>query len=551
MQPYIPTNQDRIDTIIRSLHNLPKEELEQLSLDLTKPILDGSPEAERLFALWEQRQRELQDVMKTLMKPAEYMASLIQKLMKDDELTHTMKHIILNRDTTTTTTNDGESETMKKRTQQKASLLSSSSSNDSLSVPLTLDEKLAIFEELESLLTDIDNARDFHTIGAWPYLISHLHRNQPDRVRAMTLWCVGSLVKNSYDYQLFLLEPLKFQIIRNNSGKIEEYETNTLEMILTTLEESVSRLAFLETERVEEREIIYDLIKKSLYALSSALRGNIDIQERIITTASSMSSSMSSLNSLHSSIYRLLNPTNISITIPSDVTRKAWSLLSDTLDEREEIRSELVNYLRSLDIQHEKESSTGTISIERESEYKVQREAIILALTKTQLLGDSLVIGLPFDNNNSHSHTDSDNSDSHTDSTTASELFVNILIKTLPNQFHRFKQLFNNDNSNQQQYIVETAITESTLRCLLSISRHLLKASPPSLPSISKVEVSMTGEIDSHSSWPHWQTAIQKSIQDMTIFYRELENAGKQDVLERYEDLFGLVKINAELLQLR
>ena len=39
--------------------------------------------------------------------------------------------------------------------------------------------------ELESFLEDIDNARDFHTIGAWPVLASTLVGRFSDHVRAL------------------------------------------------------------------------------------------------------------------------------------------------------------------------------------------------------------------------------------------------------------------------------------------------------------------------------------------------------------------------------
>jgi hypothetical protein len=45
--------------------------------------------------------------------------------------------------------------------------------NDTVSAPSDEEVSQALID-LESLLTDIDNARDFHTIQAWPILLGDL-----------------------------------------------------------------------------------------------------------------------------------------------------------------------------------------------------------------------------------------------------------------------------------------------------------------------------------------------------------------------------------------
>ena len=73
-------------------------------------------------------------------------------------------------------------------------------------------EKQAALRELEGLLCDIDNARDFHTIGGWPVLASLLapSEGRDSETQALAAWAIGSAVKNSYDYQLWSVEPLDF-----------------------------------------------------------------------------------------------------------------------------------------------------------------------------------------------------------------------------------------------------------------------------------------------------------------------------------------------------
>jgi len=83
--------------------------------------------------------------------------------------------------------------------------------------------KIASLLELEDLLSDIDNAKDFHTIGGWPTLASLLlpaetltspqsssNMSSSSKIDLQTVaaWAVGSAVKNSYDYQLWTIDSL-------------------------------------------------------------------------------------------------------------------------------------------------------------------------------------------------------------------------------------------------------------------------------------------------------------------------------------------------------
>lgn len=60
--------------------------------------------------------------------------------------------------------------------------------------------------DLEDLLLDIDMARDFHTIGGFPILVSMLRESQPEGVREMAAWAIGTAVKNEAEHQLWVLE---------------------------------------------------------------------------------------------------------------------------------------------------------------------------------------------------------------------------------------------------------------------------------------------------------------------------------------------------------
>mmetsp|Transcript_32383 Transcript_32383/g.54140 ORF Transcript_32383/g.54140 Transcript_32383/m.54140 type:complete len:385 (+) Transcript_32383:118-1272(+) len=209
-------DQERIDTIVRAFKRLPGMELDALRIDLDQPILEGTVEASALFDAWTLRQQELREAMKNVLQPAELMANITRQL----------NATILTSSSSATTSGDPEQ------------LLSGS---------LSVEEKVYLLKQLESLLDDVDNARDFHTIGAWPTLISFLSSHRPGTnpnplpaaevvdertattttgttgtttgtttaqvqvpndasIRSAAAWAVGTAVKNNYDYQLWTLE---------------------------------------------------------------------------------------------------------------------------------------------------------------------------------------------------------------------------------------------------------------------------------------------------------------------------------------------------------
>eukprot|EP01036_Dinobryon_divergens_P033291 gene33291-43046_t len=191
----------KINKIISALRRLPDTELERLNVDIKSNdnIQEGSESAVKLIAAWEQRQKELKDAMKDMLNAAQYMKS-IANVLSDDNISNT--------------------------------------------------EKQASLRELEGLLCDIDNARDFHTIGGWPALAACLSPAYPADTQALAAWAIGSAVKNSYDYQLWLLV-----------GIVSTYEKQQHQ-------ETVN-------------ELFQEVLKKAIYAVSAAARGNVDVQNSL------------------------------------------------------------------------------------------------------------------------------------------------------------------------------------------------------------------------------------------------------------------------------
>eukprot|EP00596_Hydrurales_sp_CCMP1899_P007535 CAMPEP_0119038928 /NCGR_PEP_ID=MMETSP1177-20130426/8136_1 /TAXON_ID=2985 /ORGANISM="Ochromonas sp, Strain CCMP1899" /LENGTH=184 /DNA_ID=CAMNT_0007002141 /DNA_START=109 /DNA_END=660 /DNA_ORIENTATION=- len=110
------SEQTRLDMIVRAFERLPTAELERFDIDISTPILEETLRAENLKVAWSQRQAELRIGMASIVKPAEFMAEIAVKLRDNKQ---------------------------------------------------NLSESIESLRELESFLDDIDNARDFHTIGGW------------------------------------------------------------------------------------------------------------------------------------------------------------------------------------------------------------------------------------------------------------------------------------------------------------------------------------------------------------------------------------------------
>ncbi len=277
-----------------------------MGVNLDTPVLAGTENAKSLVLAWEQRQVELKAAMAAMMKPAEHLANLTHTLQIDT---------------------------------------------------ITQDERLQILIDLESLLSDIDNARDFYTIGSWPVLVQQLQHTQLD-IQAAAAWAIGTTIKNHYDYQLWLLEPVA---LASN--------TTALALLLSLLD-TTSTLPSIE---------YIELQKRVLYAISAALRGNLDLQTSVLHS------------DLPSSLYRMINHVDAS----PEVVRKIVALLADMMIEREYIVMHLVPSLRNT-IQAERiapsnSSSRQSVCIDSECVTSNQAQQALDSLEEIPLLADSFL----------------------------------------------------------------------------------------------------------------------------------------------------------------
>jgi hypothetical protein len=333
--------QERIDAILKAFHRLPGQEVERFQLDLDRPVQAGTPEAAHLFEAWRVRQAELKEAMKTILQPAEHMANLTRTL-------------------------NGTAPRAVEAVDVSGGLAAADPAR-----PLDAEEQVYILRQLESLLDDVDNARDFHTIGAWPTLLSFLRPAHPASVRAAAAWAVGTAVKNTYDYQLWVLEQLPAAAVAEGSDAVAP-------STVTAVEQLVHLLA---TPAGEED---FEVQKRALYALSAAMRGNVDVQAAILRVTSTDETTVLYLQ-------HLLHFTELGNALPAEVQRKVWASAADLLEERAFIRKEL-----SAEVQRAQQRRALTINsseagAEAEATAALEAESSVLALQAMPMLGDALV----------------------------------------------------------------------------------------------------------------------------------------------------------------
>lgn len=131
---------------------------------------------------------------------------------------------------------------------------------------------LSLLKDLEFQLTDVDNARDFHTLGGWELLvalipedshvqnktISKLSRATESKIRAVQAhasWTMGTAVKNTGEFHPYAVEKIK----------LGTKMTTALDMVLEV---------FCKDYKDEQWWPIRTLMTKSVYAIGSFLRGN-------------------------------------------------------------------------------------------------------------------------------------------------------------------------------------------------------------------------------------------------------------------------------------
>jgi hypothetical protein len=165
----------------------------------------------------------------------------------------------------------------------------------------------SVLEDLEFHLTDVDMARDFHTMGGWSLLTSLLvessHTSKDEqksnetasdeietdmgstsstddqskiiKIQSLAAWCMGTAVKNTGEFSPYAIEPTL--IINKDPATTEPIQTTPIDILIDV---------FCETGR-DDANLSWEarnLLTKTIYAIGSMLRGNRPAQSHAART---------------------------------------------------------------------------------------------------------------------------------------------------------------------------------------------------------------------------------------------------------------------------
>eukprot|EP00985_Skeletonema_marinoi_P027112 scaffold21733_cov120-Skeletonema_marinoi.AAC.6 len=168
--------------------------------------------------------------------------------------------------------------------------------------------------DLEFQLSDVDMARDFHTLGGWPYLIALLDdtlhgghddddvnenndeiRALVDEIRALAATTIGTAVSNFGEFRHWALEDVSSTVneMRTSSNNDKNEKMTALSLLTRVFQEELDQRTEAMaggTMAVEGPSHTVAMAKKSratfklraIYGLGSLLRGNPTAQQQFI-----------------------------------------------------------------------------------------------------------------------------------------------------------------------------------------------------------------------------------------------------------------------------
>ncbi|CAM9150854.1 unnamed protein product [Discosporangium mesarthrocarpum] len=154
--PVEDTDAARAERMLDALASLPPDERLRMGLDTEAlrfvPLSERLPHLERLWAV---RQEELKEAYDAMVKPNELLQARIDVLQDVDA---------------------------------------------------TMSDLMETLTLLEDDLSDIDMAKDFHTMGGFPLITSMLDTSRPEAVREAAAWAIGTAIRNDPYCQQWVLE---------------------------------------------------------------------------------------------------------------------------------------------------------------------------------------------------------------------------------------------------------------------------------------------------------------------------------------------------------
>lgn len=263
----------------RTLSKLPDDEMERYGGLPALPSSTGgyksltAKEREafegRMAAIWKQRQEEIQSMQE------EFMADMPKMLLQ--RIRYVQSYLENPREHRTEL---AEERRLKEEQDDNSNTIEEEEEEDVVS------NIVEVLNDVEYHVGDVDHARDFHTLGGWPVLVSlltdavHLSSNTDaadnstitvsdidrgiiDEIQAAAAWIIGTAVKNHDEFHAWALEDL-----RTAFDPTPEQPVTAISLLLANLE------AFATDAPEPLSSASQSKRQRCVYALGSLIRGN-------------------------------------------------------------------------------------------------------------------------------------------------------------------------------------------------------------------------------------------------------------------------------------
>ena len=273
-QPHTSGTEYDYEMMYRTLSKLPDDEMERYGglPALPSPSDGGGYKAltaeerqafeERMAAIWKQRQEEIHSMQE------EFMADMPKMLLQ--RIKYVQSYL--------ENPQEYRTELAEERRLQENGAADNVAEEDEDVVSNIVE----VLKDVEYHVGDLDHARDFHTLGGWPVLVSlltdavHLPSDDftnnstavadrviIDEIQAAAAWVIGTAVKNHNEFHSWALEDLRTAFVPTPEQPVTVISLllANLEAFATDTQESLSSAAPSKRQRC-------------LYALGSLIRGN-------------------------------------------------------------------------------------------------------------------------------------------------------------------------------------------------------------------------------------------------------------------------------------
>jgi nucleotide exchange factor SIL1 len=265
---------------------------------------------------------------------------------------------------------------------------------------------ISVLQDLEYQLSDIDMARDFHTLGGWPLLValisdqvhnpvlpmspganttsddtstttttdtnSKTRRRTPPTfptrliaqkhaVQAHAAWTVGSVIKNTEEFFPYAIEPISLSVLIPESG------TTTTTITTTTTAIDLLIELFLQPQRDDNSWEIRLLQSKAIYGIGSLLRGNRLAQIHLCDSSSTSSTTTTTTMTtngparLGAKLQDLSNPKSKRTSARIKLIHRLLSLASDIVSHVEQHDEEETGTSKSMTNEQQQQHSTAIV----------------------------------------------------------------------------------------------------------------------------------------------------------------------------------------------